>query len=148
MATQAARTTPPALQQLLPYVISGGSALFSAISTVFRSLIHLLSASFRSILIFSPLPVVLYLLAPAFVFLQIVADICVVLPYRIAVAFLDVFYPVYVFLGVACITGALVGLSGRLITGFLVKAAYDEHVRSRRLDSVQRGKRASVKTEH
>jgi hypothetical protein len=62
---------------------------------------------------------------------------------------LEVFYPVYVFFGVACITGALVGFSGRLITGLLVDAAYGEHMRSRKSESVKRGKtrRARVRLE-
>jgi hypothetical protein len=147
MATPATAAVPPALQQLLPFVVSGGSALFSGISLIFRSLIHLVSASSRSILIFSPLPIVFYLLAPIFVFLQVVTDIFVVLPYRTALALLDVFYPVYVFCGVACITGALVGLSGRLLTAILVEVAHDKHIRSRKLESVKRGKRARVKIE-
>jgi polyferredoxin len=147
MATQATATTSPGLQQLLPYVISGGSVLFSGILLVFRSLIHLVSASSRSILIFSPLPVALYLLAPAFVFLQVTTDLFMVLPYRIVLAFLDVVFPLYVFCGVACITGALVGFSGRLLTSILVEAARDEHMRSRKLQSVKRGKRARVKVE-
>jgi hypothetical protein len=139
--------TPPALQQLLPYVVSGGVALFSGISVVFRSLIHLISASSRSIFIFSPLPFVFYLLAPAFVFLQLVANVFVVLPYRTTLSLLDVFYPIYVFCGVACIAGGLVGLSGRLITGMLVEAAHNEHMRRRKLESVRKGKRARVKVE-
>lgn len=148
MATQtAAAATPPALRQLLPYVVSGGSILISGISIVFRSLIRLLSTSSRSILIFSPLPIALYLLAPVFVFLQAVTDIFVVMPYRITLALLDVFYPVYVFFGIACITGALVGLSCRMITGILVEVAYGEHVRSRKSKLVKRGKRARVKIE-
>jgi len=65
----------------------------------------------------------------------------VILPYRIVLASLDLFYPVYVFCGVACITGTLVGLSGRLITGILVDAAHDEHMRKQKLELVKRGKR-------
>jgi hypothetical protein len=147
MDAQAAAGPPPALQQLLPYVASGSVALFSGISVVFRSMIHLISASSRSIFIFSPLPFFFYLLAPAFVFFQLVADIFVVLPYRTTLSLLDVFYPIYVFCGVACIAGGLVGLSGRLITGLLVEAAHDDHMRRRKLESVRRGKRVRVKVE-
>ena len=145
MATQAA-ASPAALQQLLPYV-SGGSALFSSVSVVFRFLIRLISSTSRFILFFSPLPIALYLFAPAFVFLKIVTDFLIVLPYRITLSVLDVFYPFYVFFGVACITGALVGLSGRLITELLIQAALVEDIRTRKLEMVKKTKRARVKIE-
>jgi hypothetical protein len=147
MATQAAAAAPGALQPLLPYLVSGGSAVFLGVSIVFRSLIHLISSTSRSILFFSPLPIALYFFAPAFVFLQIVANILIVLPYRITLSVLDILYPLYVFFGVACITGTLVGLSGRLITELLIQAAYVDHTRIRKVETVKKGKRARVKIE-
>ena len=140
MATQAAAAPPAALQQLLPYLVSG-------VSIVFRSLIRLISSTSRSILFFSPLPIALYFFAPAFVFLRIVADLLIVLPYRTTLSVLDMFYPLYVFFGVACITGTLVGLSGRLITELLIQAAYVEHTRIRKVETGKEGKRARVKIE-
>jgi hypothetical protein len=68
-----------------------------------------------------PFPILLYILAPVIVFVQLLFDLVVTTPYRVISYLSDAFYPVYVFVGVACITGALVGLGGRL---FIIGTVY------------------------
>ncbi|KAF8142958.1 hypothetical protein K438DRAFT_1518237, partial [Mycena galopus ATCC 62051] len=62
-----------------------------------------------------PVAVLLYILAPALVILQLFLEITVFSPYRAIVFASDAIYPVYVFLGIACITGALLGWVGRSV---------------------------------
>ena len=71
----------------------------------------------------SPLPIILYFLAPAIVFAEVVLDMLVSTPYHISLYLLDAFYPVYVLCGVACIVGALLGIGGRITTTMLVDVA-------------------------
>jgi len=67
----------------------------------------------------APLPLLQYLLSPLFVFVQLVLGLFFVIPYQAFVSFFDAVQPIYIFCGVACITGALVGLGGRLAASFL-----------------------------
>ncbi|RDB17527.1 hypothetical protein Hypma_001260 [Hypsizygus marmoreus] len=112
--------TPPALERVLPYIISGTSAAISAVSAISHFTGFLISKATSSFLAFSPLPIIFYFLAPAFVFFEIATDVFLRFPYQVALYLLDAFYPIYVFCGVACITGALVGVTGRLVAGLLV----------------------------
>jgi hypothetical protein len=119
MATTTPTTTPgrEALEQFLPYVNTG----ISALSTAFSAAVYL-THKFTSLVFskFSPLPIIFYLMAPLFVFIETLVDIFVHVPYEIAMNLLDTFYPIYVFCGVACITGGLLGLTGRIISSILV----------------------------
>jgi hypothetical protein len=54
------------------------------------------------------------------VFLDIVAAIFIRAPYNSVVYFLDAMFPLYVFCGVACITGGLMGLVGRILCRVLI----------------------------
>lgn len=129
MASAGTTNAPPTgLQQAIPYVLSAGSALLSGISVASRFFASLLSTTAHSILIFSPIPILLYIFAPVIVFSELVVDVFVRLPYQLAAYLLDAFYPVYVFCGVACIIGALFGLFGRLLAGFLVDIAVNGYL--------------------
>ncbi|KAF9459509.1 hypothetical protein BDZ94DRAFT_892841 [Collybia nuda] len=119
-STETINTPPPGLQQAIPYLLSAGSAILSGISVVSRFFVALLSTTTRSILFFSPLPILLYVLAPVIVFFELVVDTFIRLPLGVTMYLLDAFYPVYVFCGVACIVGGLMGLFGRLLSKFVV----------------------------
>ncbi|KAJ6517700.1 hypothetical protein DFH09DRAFT_1373013 [Mycena vulgaris] len=110
--------TSPALARALPYVKYGASIILSSSLVVFRACFTTLRFIARivthPIVFLSPFPLLLYILAPIIVFVQILLDVAVYSPYRAVVYMADAFHPAYVFLGVACIVGALVGLSGRL----------------------------------
>lgn len=56
---------------------------------------------------------------PVFVFLGILLQGFVVVPFKALVAIIDFLYPVYVFVGVACLAGGLVGLGAATIIHFL-----------------------------
>ncbi|KAF8064445.1 hypothetical protein FPV67DRAFT_1672146 [Lyophyllum atratum] len=117
MATTDGTPPPPPLERILPYVVSIFSAGLSFASALARFFTVLLSSSLS---FFSPLPIILYLLAPILVFFDIVTDVFLRWPYQIALYALDAFYPIYVFCGVACIVGVLVGVTGRVVALFLV----------------------------
>jgi len=65
----------------------------------------------------APLPFILYIMSPVIVFGQIVAGVFFVIPYHAVVDFFVAVQPFYVFCGVACISGALIGLGGRVFAG-------------------------------
>ncbi|PPQ78565.1 hypothetical protein CVT25_011777 [Psilocybe cyanescens] len=113
LSAQASDFTAPILQ-ILPYITLAFSvlqAIFSFILSLFRPLLHL-----------SPLPILLYVLAPVIVFLDIVATIIIRAPYRTITYLLEELFPLYVFCGVACITGVLLGLSARVLARAIVTA--------------------------
>ena len=113
-------TASPALAVALPYVKSGASILLSLLATApraaYAAVAFVTTVALRplALVILAPLPALLYILSPAIVALQIFLSVLVYTPWRVAAFLTDAFYPAYVFLGVACITGALLGLSGRL----------------------------------
>ncbi|KAJ7658438.1 hypothetical protein B0H17DRAFT_1011664 [Mycena rosella] len=111
-------TDTPALIRALPYVQSGATLIFSAsqaaLRTTFTAVLFLLKLLANPITFLSPFPILLYILAPLVVFVQLLLEIAVYAPTRTIAYAVDAIYPAYVFLGVACITGALIGLSGRL----------------------------------
>ncbi|KAF8134121.1 hypothetical protein K438DRAFT_1997834 [Mycena galopus ATCC 62051] len=74
-----------------------------------------LVALLSTILEFVTFPVLLYILAPFVAFLELFLEIWVLSPYRAIIFVADALYPTYVFLGMACITGALLGLVGRYL---------------------------------
>ncbi|GLB44383.1 hypothetical protein LshimejAT787_1700100 [Lyophyllum shimeji] len=118
MATPEAAPPPPPIERILPYVASLLSAGLSFASAFTRFLSVLLSSSLT---FFSPLPLIAYLFAPLIVFLDVLTDIAVRWPHRLALYALDALYPVYVFCGVACIVGVLLGTAGRVVAVFLVQ---------------------------
>jgi hypothetical protein len=108
------------LSQLLPYASQTASILLSSIIFLGHALGFLISKISYPIFVLSPLPIILYLVSPAIVFVEVVLDMLVSTPYRISLYLLDAFYPVYVFCGVACIVGAFLGIGGRVVAGILV----------------------------
>lgn len=66
----------------------------------------------------APIPwnVLLYLSAPFIVLAQILLEVFILAPARVTAYFLDLVYPIYVFLGIAVITGAFLGLIARTVT--------------------------------
>lgn len=67
-------------------------------------------------------PAISYLIAPILVFLAMVINVSVLEPLGTARYLLSSLYPVYVFCGVACITGIVVGVGGRGLSALLTKA--------------------------
>ncbi|KAJ7775368.1 hypothetical protein B0H16DRAFT_42886 [Mycena metata] len=104
---------PPALARALPYAQSIASFTFSSLVSLSRAILSALAFVVLRI-VAHPFPLLLYILAPGLVFVHIFLDVFVYFPYRAILYVADAIYPVYVFLGVACVAGALIGLSGRL----------------------------------
>ncbi|KAJ7494896.1 hypothetical protein FB451DRAFT_1387012 [Mycena latifolia] len=98
LETASSPANSPALARTLTYVKSGVSVVISSSLAIFRA--SFIDLAFIAKVVaparfLSPFPLFLYILAPA-------------------IAFAQAFYSAYIFLGVACITGALLGLNGRL----------------------------------
>lgn len=91
--------------------------------------------SYSGLVVLSPLASVLsaslYIFAPVIVFAQVLLDIFVFTPYGLAVYFVDAMYPVYVFCGVACITGVIIGGFARWLVSWITEQSQLEE-RSRR----------------
>ncbi|CAA7264023.1 unnamed protein product [Cyclocybe aegerita] len=102
------------ISKFIPYITRGFTILVSTSKFLLSSL--------RPVLLLSPLPVLLYLFAPVTVFLDILATVFVRSPYRIVSYLLDALFPLYVFCGVACITGGVLGLAGRLLCRVILNA--------------------------
>lgn len=112
METSAPAEVASPISQLLPYL----TAAFSALKLTGR----VAARALRPIRSLSPAPALLYLLAPVFVFLDITATLFLRTPYRTAVYLLDAAFPLYVFVGVACITGGILGLAARLLSRVII----------------------------
>lgn len=104
------------IKQLIPYITTAASWLKYFLSSIL---------SFRSPLLFWPLPILLYILAPAIVFVQLVVIVVFYGPYKIILYLLDALYPLYILTGVACITGGVLGFAGRQLCRFLVHLLQD-----------------------
>ncbi|KIM42050.1 hypothetical protein M413DRAFT_27575 [Hebeloma cylindrosporum] len=129
--SQAAEVASP-ISRILPYL----SSLFSASKHAFNLTVSLV----KSLLRLSPLPIVLYAIAPVTVFLDLVVAIFILAPYNAAVYLLDVLFPLYVFCGVACITGGLLGLTGRILCRVVINL-----IRRREEETGDRARSRAVK---
>ncbi|KAF7341526.1 hypothetical protein MVEN_01890100 [Mycena venus] len=113
-----------AFSRVLPIVNFTASLIISSALGLVRAVIGAVSFAGKiiahPIVFLSPFPVLLYILAPVIVFIQIFLEIFVYTPSRAIIYLSDAFYPAYVFLGVACITGGLLGLVGRLTVNGVV----------------------------
>ncbi|TFK17809.1 hypothetical protein FA15DRAFT_710436 [Coprinopsis marcescibilis] len=107
-------TSATPLAKLLPHIKAGFLFAFGMASFFVRWATRLLRH------LYLPIPIILYLLEPVTVFLRYLAEIFVLTPYNTVVYLADALHPVYVFCGVACLTGILVGVVGRTLTGMLV----------------------------
>ena len=112
---------PAAIQSAYPYFRSAFSFLIPATLALYRVLVQIASKVFKPIILLSPIPVVLYILAPVFAFCNVLLDVLVLMPIKTILYLLDAFYPLYVFCGVACITGCLLGLGAKYMSNVLVK---------------------------
>ena len=67
-------------------------------------------------------PVISYLVAPLLIFVAMIINVSFLAPFGAARYILSFLYPIYVFCGVACITGVVVGVGGRLLSALLTRA--------------------------
>ena len=115
-ATQVIENTPP-ISQIIPFVSKAASLLVVTIS--YTSSVVAFLFSFIShptlLLVNAPLQFIFYILSPFIVFGQIVLGVFFVTPYHVAVDFFVAMQPIYVYYGVACISGAVIGLGARVI---------------------------------
>jgi len=94
---------------------------FSAVLSALSHVVWLLNLIFLSLL--SPflaiVPIPIYLLSPFIISSQVLLDLFVVFPYR-AVSYLSqALYPIYAFLGVACLSGAIIGFGARQLVSLV-----------------------------
>ena len=113
---------PPifAIRGVWPYFQSFISFLIPIILGVYRLLVNLAWQVVKPILVLSPIPIILYILAPVFTFCQVLLDVVVLGPVKTMGYMVEVIYPVYVFVGVGCITGCLLGFMGKYMSDRLV----------------------------
>ena len=122
-ATEPASQPAQAIQRAYPYLKAALSFLLASSLALYRLLVALTFNISKPILFLSPVPIALYILSPIFTLCSVLFDILVLVPFKAAVYLLDALYPLYVFCGVACITGCLLGLGGRYLSDMLVKMA-------------------------
>lgn len=122
-STETVRVTPPRVQtsppisSILPLVSSGISTLLSALSHavwLFNIIFFALLYPFLALL-----PIPIYLLSPVTITSKIFFDLLVLLPYRAVVYVSQALYPIYAFMGVACLSGAIIGFGGRQIVSLV-----------------------------
>ncbi|KAF8809861.1 hypothetical protein BYT27DRAFT_7135682 [Phlegmacium glaucopus] len=131
-AAQSLTNADPPISQLIPYITTAFSWLKYFLSSIitFRPLL----------LLFWPLPILLYLFAPVIVFLEIVLTVFFYWPYTTTLYLLEAFYPLYVLVGVACITGGVLGLAGRQLSRLLVHLLQVETRKTPKVDWKGKGK--------
>ncbi|KAK7059953.1 hypothetical protein R3P38DRAFT_2838692 [Favolaschia claudopus] len=112
-----------ALFQALPYLRASAAYGFSSLLSVMRSTPTVVLSAGNLLIqpIAAPLPIFAYILAPVIIVLQVLLGVVVYAPLR-GIAFVSgIFYPLYVFLGVTCIAGGLLGLFARSLTRGLAR---------------------------
>jgi hypothetical protein len=121
--TQVIDNIPP-IKQLIPFLLKFTSLLASAASQLSSALVPLSSLLFYSIILLAntSLKIILYVISPILAFVQIVLGVLLVDPYHAIVNFFLAVQPFYVFCGVACITGTVIGLGGRRAARALTSA--------------------------
>lgn len=139
-----APSSPP-IAQVLPLVRLVASVCSWVISLTFRALLGILA----------PLqllsPVMLSLVSPITVTLYIVMDAAIFTPLSLLHQTISALYPLYVFFAIACLTGAAVGILGRLIIftalGFLAHKGFQKRSRPSLTTSqpLRRRKRRTVR---
>jgi len=100
-------STQPPITQIIPILRATFSLLRTFLSQASRIVIALASP----LLILVPL--ISRLLAPVILVFHIILDATVYTPYTIASNLAAALYPLYMFCGVACIFGAVLGILGR-----------------------------------
>lgn len=119
MTSSSSSTPSPIPSTLLPLILP---YLTSTIRTSFQLVTYIPKLVPWSSLI-SPLS---YVFAPLTTFISILLTITVFTPYHLITWLLENVYPVYVFCGVACITGGILGLSGRLVSLSIIRAVNED----------------------
>ncbi|KAG2039084.1 hypothetical protein BDR03DRAFT_1090796 [Suillus americanus] len=100
-------STQPPITQIIPVL----RATFSLLRTFLSQASRIVVALATPLLIFVPL--ISRLLAPVILVFHIVLDATVYTPYTIISNVAAALYPLYMFCGVACIFGAVLGILGR-----------------------------------
>jgi len=128
---------PPAwtLATAMSVIVSGDGNNPSSIHEIAALTIHIftLAVSFSYSFVsnitrwsFSPFilvyPPISYLVAPLLAFAAMIINIFFLTPFRMTCYVFNSLYPVYVFCGVACITGIVVGMGGRRLSALLTRA--------------------------
>jgi len=101
--------------------------------------------------VYLPLPAIAWVLAPATVFLGYVAA-AVLAPLRAGAYLAEAVHPLYVFCGVACLTGMAVGYGGRLVARLVIgsilpPAAEDKREEKEEAGEVHKDPEADPETE-
>ncbi|KAG1797067.1 uncharacterized protein HD556DRAFT_270464 [Suillus plorans] len=100
-------STQPPITQVIPIL----RATFSLLRTFLSQASRLVVALATPLLIFVPL--ISRLLGPVILVFHIVLDVALYTPYTIISSVAVTLYPIYMFCGVACIFGAVLGILGR-----------------------------------
>ncbi|KAF9450771.1 hypothetical protein P691DRAFT_809608 [Macrolepiota fuliginosa MF-IS2] len=126
MASSTPTPTPTAQNVLLPLIIPH-------LTSVLRNSAHLalaLPVYAYNLLTYIPwttlISPVTYLLAPLTTFIYIILGLTLYTPYQFISWLIRALFPLYVFCGVACITGGLLGLGGRILSASIVRVVSDE----------------------
>lgn len=161
-ATAPSTTTPPIVQifQLATKVASKSLSIALALLSSLWSLARTTLSPVLSLTSLAVSPI-LYLLGPVIVLSAILFDILVVSPYHLFVSGAKAVYPLYVFVGIACICASCIGLCARGLThalqqwavgpagekkaAVLVEGREEEEVVSKRPS--RKGKRVVIKEE-
>ena len=101
------------------------SALATHIFLAAHALVSNLSRWFFEPFIFL-YPSISYLVSPLLHFVAIIANLVFITPLAATRYLLTSLYPLYVFCGVACITGIAVGMTGRALSAFLTSTLVAE----------------------
>lgn len=116
-ATAPSTTTPP-IVQIFQLAINVASKSLSVALLLSSSLWSLARTTLSPVLSFTSLAAspILYLLGPVIVLSAILFDILIVSPYHMFVSGAKTVYPLYVFVGIACICASCIGLCARGLT--------------------------------
>jgi len=116
---QVSTDTPPILQ-LLPFLSASLSTLSSVLSYIFWVALSAVAYLITPLTLLAS--ALAYIFAPPILLLRALVDILVITPYHVTVYIFQALYPVYVFVGVACIIGAVIGLLARTLANMAGKA--------------------------
>ncbi|KII90257.1 hypothetical protein PLICRDRAFT_40462 [Plicaturopsis crispa FD-325 SS-3] len=105
--------TPVPLAKFLPFLNQAAHSSFYLLRASFAVLPRLYGP--LTTVVTWPLPILLYLLSPVFVLTHILYSTFIETPYNAIVGLAVALYPVYVFVGIAIVLGALVGVSGKIV---------------------------------
>ncbi|ETW77443.1 hypothetical protein HETIRDRAFT_327084 [Heterobasidion irregulare TC 32-1] len=102
---------PPPILEIFNFLSSSSFILWGIAASTFSGLYTATSYLFTPLTLL--LPVVIYIVSPITLFLQLVLDGLIIVPFNLSVYILQAIYPLYVFVGVACVSGAVIGFGAR-----------------------------------